>query len=57
MIIGTEILQTQFLDQTSESSTFLLPETPLEATVGKTEQTQEKRKEAAASGPQVRQML
>jgi hypothetical protein len=57
MIIGTEILQTQFLDQTSETSSFLLPDTSLEATVVKTEQIQEKRKETAPSGPQVRQML
>jgi hypothetical protein len=57
VIIGTEILQTQFLDQTSETSSFLLPDSPLEATVVKTEQIQEKRKETATYGPQVRQML
>jgi len=57
MITGTEILQTQLLDHTSETNSFLLPDTPPEATSVKADQTQAEREETAPRGPQVRQIL
>jgi hypothetical protein len=57
MITGTEILETQLLDQTSETNSFLLSHKPPEGTSVKTDQTQEKRDVAIPGGPQVRQIL
>jgi hypothetical protein len=57
MITGTEILETQLLDQTSETSSFLLSDKPPEGTSVKTDQTQEERDAAIPAGPQVRQIL
>jgi hypothetical protein len=55
MITGTEILETQLLNQTSETNSFLLSDKPPEATSVKIDQTQAKRDAAIPGGPQVRQ--
>jgi hypothetical protein len=50
---GTEILQTQLLDQTPDGSSYLLPEKIPEVTTVK---AQAKKDSTAQSGPQVKQM-
>lgn len=57
MVTGTEILETQLLDQTTETNSFLVSDKPREGTSVKTDQTQEKRDVAIPGGPQVRQIL
>jgi hypothetical protein len=57
MVTGTEILEAQILDQTSETNSFLLPNKPADATSVKTDQTQAKTDATIPGGPQVRQIL
>lgn len=57
MVTGTEILEAQILDQTSDANSFLLPNKPAEATSVKTDQTQAKRDTAIPGCPQVRRVL
>jgi len=51
--IGTEILQTQLLDQTSDSSSYLLPDKLHEVTTVK---AQAKKDNRPQGGPQVKQL-
>jgi hypothetical protein len=53
LVTGSEIFEAQILDQTSETSRFLLPGISHEATSIKTDQTQARRDAAIPAGSQV----